>query len=356
VEEYNRQRPADAWFGKEWQHLRPDLDYVRYSGPDDVAGEGKGIFQGRVFPHPLKGGIPVRSPAYYQALYNSPFGNDLLLGLVKRAIDAEELGRRGVPDLLCVSFSCNDPIGHCWGPDSQEVLDVTLRSDLIIRDLLAYLDARVGKGHYLLALSADHGVCPLPEVARAKGQAAGRLGADLLSLQAEDFLKETYGQPGEKGPWIQRSMAPWIYLNRPLILEQKLDPAVVENTLADWLKKQPGIATAYTRTQLTTVQPMNDPLAERVRRSFHPERCGDLTVIPKPYHFFASAFATGTTHGTPYEYDTHVPLLVYGPGIVGGKRTELVTPQAIAAIFARGLGVAPPDRATAEVPKSLIQE
>src|SRR5213078_1292588 len=100
---------------------------------------------------------------YYNALYCSPFGNDLLLDLAKRAIDAEHLGLRDAPDLLVVSFSCNDPIGHVWGPDSQEVLDVTLRSDRVVKQLLDFLDARVGRGRYVVALTADHGICPLPE-------------------------------------------------------------------------------------------------------------------------------------------------------------------------------------------------
>jgi hypothetical protein len=356
VAEYNRQRLADAWFGKEWQRLRSDLDYVRYSGPDDVPGEGKGVFQGRAFPHMINGGAPILTPVYYQALYNSPFGNDLLLGLAKRAIDAEGLGQENVSDLLCVSFSCNDPIGHCWGPDSQEVLDVTLRSDLIVRDLLAYLDAKVGRDRYLLALTADHGICPLPEVAQGKGQAAGRIGSDLLSLRSEEFLTEKFGHKGEEGRWIKATQSPWIYLDRPLIRERKLDPSEVEKALAGWLKEQPGIAQAYSRAELTSAQSMDDPLAERARRSFHPDRCGDVTIIPKPYYFIGSSFSTGTTHGTPYEYDTHVPLLVYGPGVVSGKRADLVTPQAIAAIFARGLGIAPPEKATAELPRSLMRD
>src|SRR5262249_49384067 len=145
------------------------LDYTKYSGPDDAPGEGKGIgrkggiYQGVTFPHPMSVGLTKPGKNYYEALANSPFGNELLLELVKRALAAEQLGKRDVPDLLVVSFSSNDLVGHTWGPDSQEVLDTTLRSDLIVRDLLAALDEHVGQGRYLLALTADHGVCPLPE-------------------------------------------------------------------------------------------------------------------------------------------------------------------------------------------------
>jgi hypothetical protein len=353
VEAFNRGRPADRWFGQDWNRLRPDLDYLRHSGPDDVPGEGRGILQGRTFPHPTTGGLKTPGSSYYQALYNSPFGNELLLQLAKRAIDAEQLGQRGVPDLLCVSFSCNDPIGHCWGPDSQEVLDVTLRSDLIVRELLAYLDSRVGRGNYLLALSADHGVCPLPEVARSRGKQAGRIGSELLDSSAEAFLNDTYGSTGSASRFVEYAIYPWVYLNRRVLRERKLDQAEVERTLAGWLKQQPGVLTAYTRTELERGVPADDHVGQRVRRSFHPQRCGDVTVVFQPYHIPSSGFATGTTHGTPHPYDTHVPLLVYGPGIAGGPRREPVTPQAVAAIFARGLNIPPPALAEAPVPRTL---
>src|SRR5262249_6752313 len=154
------------------------------------------------FPHPMTGGLKQPGKDYYQALFTSPFGNDLLLDLAKRAIDAEQLGSRDVPDLLALSFSSNDPIGHWWGPDSQEVLDVTLRSDRVVRELLAHLDARVGKGRYLLILTADHGVCPVPEVSRRQGKQAGRLSPTVLGKEADQFLQKTFGGGGGQG-WIE---------------------------------------------------------------------------------------------------------------------------------------------------------
>ena len=128
---FNRSEPlpAQRWFGKDWERLRPDIDYARYSGADEVTGEGRGVHQGYTFPHAMKGGKDRPGKDYYQALQNSPFGNQLLLEFAERAIDAERLGNGPAPDLLCLSFSSNDAIGHTWGPDSQEVMDVTLRSD-----------------------------------------------------------------------------------------------------------------------------------------------------------------------------------------------------------------------------------
>jgi hypothetical protein len=354
VAEFNRGRPADRWFARDWERLRSDLDYERYTGPDDGPGEGKGFAQGLTFPHPMTGGGSAPGIAYYSALYNSPFGNELLLELVQRAIDAEQLGQRDVADLLCVSFSCNDPIGHCWGPDSQEVLDVTLRSDLIVRQLLATLDERVGRGKYLLALTADHGVCPLPEASWARGREAARIGPDLLSTQANGFLNEAF-PAGGPARWVEAAVYPWIYLNQRVLRDRRLEPAKVEQALADWLCGQPGIQTAYTGTQLLQGVSPEDTIGQRVRRSFHPERSGDVTVVLKPYHLLTSPLATGTTHGSPHPYDTHVPLLVYGPGIPGGPRSEAVTPQAIAAIFARGLNIPPPALAEAPVPRTLLR-
>src|SRR5262249_10902054 len=133
------------------------------------------------------------------------------------------------------------------------------------------------------------------------------------------------------------------------------DEAEVAKTLAEWLKEQPGILRAYTRAQLLQDLPADDRLGEQVRRSFHPDRCGDLFVVLKPNYLFAGSYWTGTTHGIPHAHDTHVPLLVYGPKVQGSPSAaeEPVTPQAIAAIFARALGIAPPSSAEAEVPNSL---
>ncbi len=354
VAEFNRDRPADHWFGQTWQRLLPNLDYVRYSGPDDVIGEGTGFRQGRCFPHPMTAGLKAPGKLYYQALANSPFGNELLLKLAERALDAEHLGAGDVPDLLCLSFSSNDIVGHCWGPDSQEVLDVTLRADEIVQKLLAHLDSTVGNGRYVLVLTADHGVCPLPEVARAQGKEAGRVSGPLLAANAEAFLNQRFGQKGGSDRWLDSRADLSLYLNRRLLSARGLQSVEVEDALAGWLKKQPDVLTAYTRTQLLKGLPEDDDIGGRVRRSFHPERSGDVAVVLKPYHLLALPLLTGTNHGSPHPYDTHVPLLVYGPGINRGTQEGSITPQATAAILARALGIRPPSRAEAPVPEGLF--
>jgi hypothetical protein len=356
VNDFNRSGVIDHWQGQPWERVRPDLDYERYSGPDKAAGEGLGILQGRVFPHPTVRKLDRTPALYYGAVYTSPFGNDLLLDLAEKAIVAEKLGQHDVADLLCLSFSSNDAAGHVWGPDSQEVLDITLRSDQIVQRLLAVLDTHVGKGQYVLAVTADHGICPLPEAARRQGKAAGRLPPALLDMDSSDFLNEHYHIPDNQGVnWVEAAVDPWIYLNRAALRARNVKQSEVEEVLAAWLRKQEGIAAVYTRTQLQAGIPDSDRMGQMVQRSFHPDRAGDLTVIVKPYYLITSRI-TGTTHGTPHRYDTHVPLLVVGPGIAHAVRTEEISPLATPVILAHALGIPPPQRAHEPLPAGLFQE
>ncbi|HEY7312345.1 MAG TPA: alkaline phosphatase family protein [Gemmataceae bacterium] len=353
VTAFNRSGAVDAWMGKEWTRLREDLDYDKYSGLDDAAGEGTLLF-GRAFPHPLRGGGVIKlKPAYYGSLYNSPFGNDVLLALAQRAIEAEQLGKHDTTDLLCLSFSSNDAIGHCWGPDSHEVLDVTLRTDAIVKELLACLDKQVGKGRYVLALTADHGVCPLPEATRRGGGEALRIDTIALMKNAGAFLGETFDVPADDNRWVEWTEGPWVYLNHALLARHNLKPMKVEEALADWLKKQPGIGSVYTRNQLLAGVPADDIVGQAVSRSFVPERSGDVRIIEKPYHLLTTRL-TGTNHGTPHAYDTHVPLLVHGGGVRPGARRERVVPQTAAVILAQALGIKPPAKADATVPAGLF--
>jgi hypothetical protein len=353
VDTFNRDRSADAWYGKAWTPLDPKLNYRKLSLPKGSKEEPEddGIFERK-----LRAITKTPNFIYYRTLYATPFGNELLLQLAKRAIEAEGLGKREAPDLLCVSFSSNDAIGHIWGPDSPEVLDITLRSDLIVKELLACLDAQVGKGKYMLALTADHGICPLVETSAELGLKALRVPSSLLKLDADDFLRKKFGKDNPKGRWVLGRAEPWVYLNKTLIRERGLEIADVESELAKWYESQPGILKAYTRTQMVNGIAADDAIGQSVKRSFYAERCGDVAVILKPYCLFSQALGVGTNHGTPHDYDTHVPLLVMGPGSRTGKYRERVTPQAVVPIFAEAAGITPPAACEAKVPESLKKE
>jgi predicted AlkP superfamily pyrophosphatase or phosphodiesterase len=292
------------------------------------------------FCHPL-GAEPGK--ALNEAATLSPYGNDLLFQLVCRAIEEERLGHHDAPDLLCVSFSANDLVGHRWGPDSPEVLDITLRSDRMLKQLLEFLDRKVGPGRYLFALSSDHGVCPLPERMRAIGREAGRIATDVLMQKAEAYLVQRFPQ-GRVGRWFSGIAFPWIYMNNQKIAEAGLDPDEIAKVLSGWLEQQVGIQNAFTRAELSKAAANVGGVVGRVRRSFLAKRSGDIYVLQKPYYLFGSGFdsPTGTTHGTHYDYDTHVPLMFMGCGIGCAVRTERVSPLIVTSVFARAIGVSAP--------------
>jgi hypothetical protein len=363
VARFNESKFADQWFGRDWTRFRTDIDYEAWSGPDDQKGEGGGPGLGRVFPHPVTGGRPAIGDKYYEALTYSPFGNDLLAELARRCVAAEGLGADDVPDLLVVSFSSNDILGHQWGPDSQEVLDMTLRTDALVADFLTFLDEKVGHGQYLFAITADHGVCPLVEVSQERGIPARRVDLGRLQRELEAELTRKLGPPsgpktGDKKPaWVESAQWPWLYFNPKVASAAGTTPAAVARLAADFLAERPDVYRAFTRADLAAGFPPDDLVGTRVRRSFWQptgglaERCGDLYVVQRPYNLPGTG--TGTTHGSPFNYDAHVPLLVYGPGIPGGVRTEPTTPQAAAAIFSRWLGLRLPDKADFPVPVTL---
>ncbi|QEL19048.1 alkaline phosphatase family protein [Limnoglobus roseus] len=352
VAEFNRRKFAEQWHGKTWERFRADIDYAKLSGPDDISGESRGAAgQGRVFPHPFEPTDMKTKPAYLNAFYTSPFGNEMLLELAEKAITAESLGADDVPDLLTLSFSSNDAIGHAWGPDSQEVLDVTLRSDRIMKRLLDALDTKVGKGKYLLVMSADHGVCPLPEMSRKQGRDAARV-QPAASAKVEAFLVEKFGKQSSK--WVEAISGPWVYLSDKTAKAAGVISADVHQALAEWLQKQDGVSATYTRKALTAGIPDTDATGQMVARSFYPERCGDVYVLLKPYYLSSATLGTGTTHGSPWEYDTHVPLVVYGTGVTPGVRAERVAPLAAAAVLSKAAGVTPPSGSKYGVPEGLF--
>jgi hypothetical protein len=354
VAAYNGIRAADAWFDQIWNRYLPDRDYTPFSGPDDMAGEGKGSDQGRVFPHPMHGRLRAPNVKYYTAVAGSPFGNELLYGLACRAIEAEHLGQGPATDFLSISFSSNDLIGHVWGPDSHEVMDVTLRSDDLMHRLLTYLDAHVGRGRYVLAMTADHGICPLPEVARSHGLKAGRVSPRILMQDATTYLDERFGLPPHKASWFAGKPDLCFYLNPVLLRANGLNAADVETALAGWVRTQPGVQTTYTRQQLLEGVPATDALGVMVRRSFDREHSGDVALILKPYYLLSEPLATGTTHGSPHAYDTHVPLLFYGTGIHAGTHSDRVSPLITAAVLAQAAKIKPPARAQVFIPVGIF--
>jgi hypothetical protein len=333
MKRFNALRLADQWFDKHWVRLRTDLDYTAHSSVDDMPGEGDDKKKTNTFPHSLAMDDKQAGSKFYNRVYASPFGNELTWAAAQAILEGERLGRDEDVDYLVISFSSNDAVGHLYGPDSQEVLDITLRSDLIVADLIRTLDATVGRANYLLVLSADHGICPLPEVARGRSPQAGRLDPKPLVKALEEHLNEKYGT---KLKWIEATTGAGLYLRRAALKAAAQSSTDVENACRDWLLAWPSVRTVYTRTDLAA-RVNHDPLLAKVRASFHPDRSPDVMPILQPY-VFTSSYKNGTTHGSPHDYDTHVPLVVFGAGVAPQVRGERTMPQTAAVILAHSLG------------------
>jgi len=309
VAAFNAKKIPDTYAGKAWTYLDPS------------AGAG----------HTL----PPLGQALYGAVYGSPFGNDLLEAFAEAALQGEKLGQRGVTDILTVSFSSNDAVGHAYGPDSPEVHDIAVRTDRVLGQLLAKVDALVGLDHTIVVLTADHGVAPLPELQQSRHLPGGRYKGEDLFNPIQDALTAKYGA----GKWIVATAGTSPYLNDALIAEKKLDPVEVRKVAAAAAATAPRVARVYTRDQILAGQIPNDVIGRRIMRGEHLTRSGDIEVILDPYWMRAGG---GTTHGTPYAYDAHIPLVFMGPGIKAGHYDGNVALNDLAPTLATMLSVETP--------------
>jgi predicted AlkP superfamily pyrophosphatase or phosphodiesterase len=248
----------------------------------------------------------------YEAVYGSPFGNQMLTDFSTAAIAEERLGQRGVIDLLSVSFSSNDAVGHTYGPDSPQVRDIAIRTDRAIGQLLDRVDKLVGLQHTIVALTADHGVAPVPESLTERSLPGGRMTNKELFGAIEQALTSRFGE----GKWLMATAGSSPYLSYSLIAEKQLDASEVRRVAAAAAMAVPHVARVYTRDQLLRAEVANDLVGSRVLRGFNSQRSGDLEIILEPYWMRQ---ATGTTHGSPYNYDAHIPLVLMGHGVKPGR-------------------------------------
>jgi hypothetical protein len=344
AEQWNGARKADACFGRTWDRLLPAEKYS-IQDPDDSEGEdAKAGALGRVFPKKVTGGLPAPGPDFYDALENTPFENDLVADFAETLIREENLGGRdGVTDLLCLGLSANDHAGHLWGPDSQEVMDITLRTDRLLADFFTFLDQRIGLAHCLIILTADHGSCSTPEHIHATHPEipAGRLDTVRLWSTGEAALNRRFGPLAHDGKWTLRDDA-WLVLLPAALQEKHVEPEEARRVLRDALLSLDFIRSAFTRGQLERGD-YSDEFGRRALLSFNRQRSGDVFYQTVPYYF---SRATGSNHGTPYFYDTHVPLVWFGGGVKAGVHPERVWVSDLAPTLAGILGLPALEKST----------
>lgn len=330
VKAYNKSRPADKYLGAEW------LPFDAKPGSAE----------------PYKKMADQPGSAFYNSLEATPFGNELIEAMAERAITEEQLGQHPGTDILTVSFSSNDYVGHAMGPDSPQVHDISVQTDRILGKLLEFVDAKVGQGNFLFVMTADHGVTPVPEVNQARKMPGGRLAEKDLLGAVQEALNTKFG----KGDWIVGHEGPVPYLNYHLIEEKKLDPAVVEEEGAEALRKVPHIFRVYTRAEVMGGRVAEDYVTRDVRNGFFWKRSGDLFPVPEAYYFVAEgAQSRGTSHGTPFNYDTHVPIIFMGAMIKPGKYNAPVAVNDIAPTLAAILEVEEPSGSVGRVLSEMFR-
>jgi arylsulfatase A-like enzyme len=263
------------------------------------------------------------------------------------ALAAEKLGTGGKIDVLAVSYSSNDYVGHRVGPDAPEVRDMAIRVDQLMGELMRSAEAQAGPGNVLVVLTADHGVAPVPEVNQKRKMPGGRLDPREQRDAMEKALTARFGQ----GKWIAYA-SDSIFFNPDPIPGHNLDEAEMERVAADALRALPHIFRVYTRTQLLNGAILEDPVGRSVRNGFNAARSGNLIVIPDPYWMIGAA---GTTHGTPFGYDTHVPIVFLGPRVRPGRYDRNVAVNDIAPTLATMLDVETPSGSVGRVLDEMLK-
>lgn len=339
--EWNDAKKTEAYFGKVWARVLPDSEYAR-QGRDDMPGEDAETGQlGNTLPKTVTGGESAPGPRFYDAFKHTPFSNEVIADFARAALEHEQLGKRaGITDVLCISFSANDHIGHLYGPDSHEIMDNVVRMDRTLAELFAFFDRQVGLQHCTIVLTADHGVSPTPEYIHSINPEipAGRINGTQLLNAGEAALNNAFGPLKENGRWLVRDDAQFFF-HPDALAEKNVASEAAQIVLRDALLTLDFVLAAYTREQLEKGD-VRDALGRQAMLSFNRERSGDVFFQAKPYFFSRES---GSNHGTPHSYDTHVPLLWFGVGVKPGVYTERVNVADLAPTLAHILGLpAPP--------------
>jgi predicted AlkP superfamily pyrophosphatase or phosphodiesterase len=315
VEEFNRTHPADKYAGGSWLTTK----------------------------------LPAAlGPQLYNALDATPYSDELLQQFAMRALSAEKLGAGAKLDVLAISYSATDYVGHRSGPDSPEAHDVVLRVDKLIGELLRAAEAQAGVGNVLVVFSADHGVAPVPELSQQRKMPGGRINWQTSASAAEKALTERFGA----GKWFAYSSDGVIYFNADPIPGKKIDPTEMQRIAADAIRAQPHIFRVYTYAQMASGALGTDPVDQRVRNGFNPARSGDIFTVTEPYWLFN---ASGTSHGSPFDYDTHVPVIFLGPQIRAGSYHRNVGVQDVAPTLASILGIETPSGSMGRVLDEMLR-
>ena len=306
VKDFNQARPGDKYRGTTW------LGHKMPQDPKDYYGNS------------------TTSP-----FESSPYGNEVMEQFAERALAAEQLGKHEATDILTVSYSSNDKVGHDYGTYSPEERDVTIKTDQLLARLFEALDRQVGADNVLVVLTGDHGVAPAEAEDKANRMPGGRILPNTIKSTIQTALAKRYGS----GEWLAGSWDLSIYLNPDLIRNKGLDPAEVRRTAAEALLSLPHVARTYTREQLLSGTNVRDPDGRRMMESYNFRRGPDVEFLPDPFWVVTDK---ASSHGTTYSYDSHVPVVFMGQGIRPGRYDGNIAVNDIAPTLATILEVETP--------------
>lgn len=353
VEKFNAQNLPAKYLSQTWQTTLP-IDQYTESGPDDTPYER--LLSGKtkaVFPYNLK---EIRgNEKSFGLLSSTPFGNDYVALMSEAALVGEQMGKDEVTDFLCISFSSPDAIGHGHGPNAVEVQDTYLRLDKNIESLLKKLDQEVGEGKYMVFLTADHAVADVPQFLKDNKVPSGYFSDGDLKTKLDAYLATYY--PGKS--FIENISNQQIFLNQDAFGKDPrasgMDVYLVTELIGKYLMALDGVANYYTEATLRQANYGEDGIKGKVIRGYHPKRSGDIVYILEP-GWTESESTRGTTHGSPYTYDTHIPALFYGSGVKKGSSSKLHSITDIAPTISVLLNIKLPNSATGQPVSELLDQ
>ena len=335
----NATNNVERYVGAVWTPLPVPPD-VPVMPPDSVPEEGAYPGGSNAFPHRV---LAPTHPKFMASIAISPFSMEMLFDATREVIDREKLGRDDKPDLLCVGVSTTDYVGHVFGPDSREVMDMYARADRELDELIGHLDRRVGRKNYILVITSDHGVAPIPEILQRQAEQqrasidAGRIREAEIQSRIDSVLTKQFGALPKNGSYVREIFEPSIYLNWSVIPDDQRERAVAEATRA--VASHPGIGIAIASDSIIAgrrPESIDEQTWSAIRSSTFAGRTGEVVMYPKQYWIIGGNVAT---HGTPYDYDRWVPMMWFGGSIAPGSSSARCAPVDIAPTLAKMLRV-----------------
>lgn len=327
IAQFNRDHAPARAAGAVW-----NAQYVSPAPLDTAEWEGRFPGGTTYFPHSIPS--DTARDDFWHAFALTPMAVEWLFQAARACIEHEQLGRDSIPDLLCISVSTTDLVGHLFGPDSREFAELLVACDQILAAFLDELDRRIGREHYVVVLTSDHGAESIPELMRAQGQDAGRIRTDTLLARIERWFAAQGGYT-RRGRLVRYFFPPWLWLNRTAAKMAGIPFDTLCTRLAQWLATQEGIGIVMTARQIQH-QALDTGIVGLVARSYNAERCGDLALYPREHWIFGT---TPAQHGTPYSYDRWVPLVFFGGQLKPGSIDAPSSPADIVPVLARILNL-----------------